>query len=842
MRIRILLFLMLFSFCTLKAVIVPLKNSLNDELVFAGDHIVYKGKKITLGPKAFYVDAQLTGIDAQKYPYVFTSVNEAVKHLTNGTENEPMTLYIAPWVYWIDNPDDPTVREPATIGGTPFGLEIDCEWLRFYGLTDDARNVVLASNRGQTMGAKGNFTMFRITGNGTSAENITFGNYCNIDLEYPLNTALNRAKRGSAIVQAQLAFCFGDKIMARNTRFVSRLNTCPFVGGKRTFFDRCHFESTDDAMAPTGVYLNCTFDFYSSKPFGHTETTGAVLLNCDIRSFSRGDQYFVKSRGPVAAVDTRMQTETATYWGWRAVPEKEAKYYYFNNSVNGRFIPIGMQFPATSVNMDGKKLLNAYRFEYDGKIFYNIYNLLRGNDEWDPANMRQTVLEAEKSLNENLSLVPTQLLVTPTRDSAETGRNTVVLSAVARRFGNYPAGVGVKWVCDNSFADFVTLNRLPDGRCEVISKNNTDSVRTILIKAETEDGLEGAAIVYLVPRVLDAPVFAKQPAVVYEKPGELCVQYSTGGNYADQSDVKWYRCRDAGGNEAVEVAVSRFNKPMKVYKLSEGDTGWYIMATVAPKNIRSKAGESVKTVFSKRISSQLVKSDCKVFVPDFSSQSYKYQPKNIPGCWMVDSYAPSDTYDWAGDNSREAWYYGRGEDGAANDTGLIQATKGARMLYMPVPKKYGDMKISFTAIPSKTAGQGFSSARQQYMDAYIKFDPETMTGYALRIIRTTKYGDALDFVIVRYDNGKVTPLSSPVSTDCYRPDCNISIEVKDRILTVTASNPKPYFIIPNRPEVVQTVKMETTIQPNYFGGVGFQHTGTTGGGATLIKNYKVEWR
>ena len=79
-----------------------------------------------------------------------------------------------------------------------------------------------------------------------------------------------------SITQAQLAFADGDRLEAHHCRFVSRLNTCPLNGGKRTFFERCHFESTDDAMCPTGVYLSCDFDFYGSMPFGHQMSTPIV--------------------------------------------------------------------------------------------------------------------------------------------------------------------------------------------------------------------------------------------------------------------------------------------------------------------------------------------------------------------------------------------------------------------------------------------------------------------------------------------------------------------------------------------------------------------------------------
>ena len=72
------------------------------------------------------------------------------------------------------------------------------------------------------------------------------------------------------------------------------------------------------------------------------------------------------------------------------------------------------------------------------------------------------------------------------------------------------------------------------------------------------------------------------------------------------------------------------------------------------------------------------------------------------------------------------------------------------------------MKITLNVDPSKTAGQGFGSATGQYMDICIKFDTRTLTGYALRIIRTTKYSNAVDFMPTKYENGRTTAISLPV--------------------------------------------------------------------------------
>jgi hypothetical protein len=139
----LLIFLFVFFSSSLFAQGQIGKNSLNKNLEFYGDHIVYKGKSMQLGPKAFYIDGALTSQEASKYKFVFNSVNEAVKHLTDGTEADPMVLYIAPYVYWIDDPDDPAIRVPKS-GAVPFGLEINCEWLKFYGL--DVKNYLIINS------------------------------------------------------------------------------------------------------------------------------------------------------------------------------------------------------------------------------------------------------------------------------------------------------------------------------------------------------------------------------------------------------------------------------------------------------------------------------------------------------------------------------------------------------------------------------------------------------------------------------------------------------------------------------------------------------------------------
>ena len=63
------------------------------------------------------------------------------------------------------------------------------------GLTGNPDNVVLAGNRGQSHASNGNYTMFRFNRSGAlTVKNITIGNYCSVDLDYPLMSELNCGK------------------------------------------------------------------------------------------------------------------------------------------------------------------------------------------------------------------------------------------------------------------------------------------------------------------------------------------------------------------------------------------------------------------------------------------------------------------------------------------------------------------------------------------------------------------------------------------------------------------------------------------------------------------------
>ena len=234
----------------------------------------------------------------------------------------------------------------------------------------------------------------------------------------------------------------------------------------------------------------------------------------------------------------------------------------------------------------------------------------------------------------------------------------------------------------------------------------------------------------------------------------------------------------------------------------------------------------------------------RVLSTDFSDFPTDNQPLVRPGYWTVDAFKPADTaeYAWEVDPAQPCWTWGTGINGARG-TGIQQLQQGARLRYTPVAGKYGDMSVTWQVDPAKDGGQGFASARMQYLDLFIKFDTQTLTGYALRVIRTVKFSDAVDVQLVRYDRGIVTPLTEGVSTNCFLTGCVLTVKAEGGRLTAHVEGPNHMATCADDPRIHPSVDLEAAITPNGFGGLGLQHTSTVGTESRiLVHSVCAEWK
>jgi len=715
------------------------------------------------------LDGSLSDDEASARPYTYNTFQKAAEHFLDST-----TLYIAPYVYWIDNPDTPAVAIGRN-GGTPFGMVVKTPKLRLVGLDSDARHVVLASQRGQTQGAVGNFTMFDFHVDELYVENLTMGNYCNVDLDYPLKPELSRKKRSDAITQAHVGYVRGRQLEARNVRFISRLNLNPLNGAQHSYYEDCHFECTDDALNGRATYRHCTFGLYGQKPFWSTSGAGALFIDCDFYVHSpNSEMYFCKQGGPVTVVDCRYHAPQDIYIGWTAYPQPWLRCYQQNFTLNGQPYIIGNRQPQNTV------------------VLHDF------ND-----------------------VEPPFLSMTPREGRLRTGSDQPLPLTVQNAKGQ-----SVSWTLPAESQSLVSLSSTQGNQVVVTPANQTDEVQGVTLVASTPDGRQAACHLTISPSLLPAPVFLRQPRILV-KGDVACLDYELDlQGRRDESLITWLR-------NGIPVSVSH-EKPQTVYHLTEADKGAELSASIMPRHQRSLPTDPV--VVEKKIKKA---PRTTLLDTDFHDFPCLWQPQLLEGYWTVDGFKPADTkeFDWSFRLDRPMWEYGEGFNGAVGK-GLLQAQRGARLMYTPISREYGNMSLTLQVDPTKTAGQGFGSATGQYMDVCLKFDTRTLTGYALRIIRTTKHAKAVDFYLVEYQNGTTRVLTDPVSATCYRTGCTISLNYREGKLSadVVTKTPKP-----TDSTLPHEVHLQSKVVPNTFGGIAIQHTGSCGESTTMLHRLTTTW-
>ena len=711
--------------------------------------------------------------------------NNPLDALAAVPEHGTTILHVAPGVYWLDNPDDPDVRTSPS--GIPFAITIRTDSLIIRGMSGKPDNTIFAVNRGQTQGAIGNYTMIHFIGKYVEAEGVTFGNYCNVDLVYPDKPELDRKARAKAIVQAQLAICERtETVRMKNCRFISRLNLCPFVGARRAFFNDCHFECTDDALNGAAFYNHCTFDFYSSRPFYATATTGAIFYDCDIRTRLSDRQFLTKAGGPLTMINTRWYAPSDSL---KIMWSNDDKPYYVcyasGNALNGKPLEIDAKRPWRTVScsepmhkylIPEPAITNHYPpLGMELPVYYRIV-------EWG-----QPVKEAERHFETNYFRVNPSF---------------------------------------RPISDTIQIDH--------------DGMRGI-----AEVNIDGQ--VYWAPSFLVSPKLKRKKnmlRVTYKLADDPAPKNKD--TNVDNSLITWYKVKSDG--KIIPVRQGRAGEVpdidcMEVYddeafvsvmpKYLDTETGHYYEARAyleTPQKRNMKRTLSVDTDFK----------DVPCVVAD---------DRTLTDCWLMDCFKPADTgaHQWKVDNSAPAWRYGTAPDGARGE-GLVTALRGARLWYTPEETVEDNVRLELWADPCKTAGQGFGSATAQYFDVGIAFNLTTLSGYVLRIERTPQFDRAVTFTIYKYDHGQTTPVTKSVPSSCFKTGFHLVITRKDGVLHVKADRETAGMSdgngqTPSSSEMSENgiySAVELSVEaPASGNSVYMQHTGTTGASALMLHRLRL---
>ena len=320
------------------------------------------------------------------------------------------------------------------------------------------------------------------------------------------------------------------------------------------------------------------------------------------------------------------------------------------------------------------------------------------------------------------------------------------------------------------------------------------------IHAATPNGFYVTAYVNVEPKYISPPAITSTPRIGVPQNGAMNVAYALDlGGHTDQSLVSWSICDDAACAKAREVAVSRGNQPLKTLQLLPGFAGKFIKVSVQPKVEISEAAPAVTAISAAPIAASAI-----------PSANVALNFRNLVT-------APNETY------VRGLWtILGPWTVAAApeleNGYGALSGNGPASLLYQEDVEQ-SDMQLDLVMTPDKTAGQGFSvpgspsetGRNNLHSDIYIKYDPRTKNGYALRFWRTTQSSSKCMFQLYKVVDGVGTPIDDrQVLSGVLKPNTTMTLKIAGNKFTVDAVNS----------ERDDNLHLEATITPNRFGGAG----------------------
>jgi Pectinesterase len=756
----------------------------------------------------------------------FKTLQAAYAAAPAGTPEKPTVIGIKPDVYFLHG------------GDTEASLTITKNYITLLGLTNDRRNVVLADNRGNKEGASNNGYILMVNATGFTMMNLTLVNYCNLDYEYPGDPSKNLKMRSSVITQAVALQADGDKHIYSHVAFLSRLDTT-FIRTTRSYFTHVYIEGTDDFIGGGQVGVWEDSEVYFPTGNGVMSASGIAFIDTVFRA-AHGLEFYKGFRNPVALIRCTMPVNTAAspvaWMVWKAaVRQNLYSLTYQTKDASGH--------PAVlydSIVGPPAYTLSREITAEEAKAF-NPWNLLRAPpngepDDWDPAGVRAKYESAGSDVfrmgltawSPGVAARPAGGAADPFASTEPPGNASIRTGSPAATLtaGVQPqraAGAAMHWSTDSKL---ITLSSDVGNSITVTGSNTTSHAEYASVRATAANGFYVTAHIYVEPAYIDPPAFTQMPVLAAPQDGKIAVDYALNlnghsGALVDQSIIDWYLCDDAQCATRRAVAVSRGNQPLRRLALLPGFAGKYVEAAIRPRHNISDPGPETDAISAQPITSS--ETDKKI-EPDFRNFVTAASSDYLSGLWTV-------LGDWTSVTG----------DNLVNGYGLRIASQGSALLYQN-DAPTGDMQIKVVMTPEKTAGQGFGIAgspddaagpRNQKADIYIKYDPRTRNGFALRFWRTIQAADKCMFQLYQIVNGVGHPLDDQQQlTGVFKPNTTIVLTVAGNTLTGKGSNSTDG----------ETLSLNGTISPNSYGGAGIAWTGSVPfGNSNVISQFEISY-
>lgn len=161
-----------------------------------------------------------------------------------------------------------------------------------------------------------------------------------------------------------------------------------------------------------------------------------MFIDCIFRSRiktlgTEAEQYLTKEGGQIALIDCCYETaeNVPVRVDWTKYPLPSLKCYQYGVVQNGKPVILGGGGSEETVQLQGKKALEAYVFEYEAKRYINIENLLGGSEGWNPLG------EPEISKKAGKLRIPTFMQLQTDREKLSTEK---MLFMLPRRYSSFP--------------------------------------------------------------------------------------------------------------------------------------------------------------------------------------------------------------------------------------------------------------------------------------------------------------------------------------------------------------------------------------------------------------------
>lgn len=539
-------------------------------------------------------------------------------------------------------------------------------------------------------------------------------------------------------------------------------NTSIENNGSRVVFKNCVFESKDSIIKGTGFTLfeNCKFHLYGSvfselahKKVGLNYLKGIIIINSVIRSFYIDSPIVLGNNVPMTIINTVLPSPNKTRLIW---------------SKNDLDVPIFNYSGNTYSNLDGYEFENNGYIERSEEIgrelkssalfAFNSWNILRGDDEYDPFDIKEEFREHE---NEVFYM--------------EMDRETLVTAGeedgIIKMFA-YPKRARLNFSTSSPKGVSVRLKEYNREKMErvfaVNGENDTEETVYRFLKVTSENGMEAESLIKIEPSIIEAPKFTETPTIQIIN-GKAKVNYVLElSGREDVSDISWYRVDkkdrsmfeennyllQSNEKDCRKIAVSRNDRPCREIYLTPNDVGKHLKVYIKPKNKRSRAGAGLN------ITSRIIKA------ADIRNEGIKFNFENVV---IGHHYNMENGYL----TPRGTWEYGKIDN--VMKSGMIPTSEMSGFYYQE-EKPVTNMSVSVAIDFENTDGNGFF-AEEDFGEVYIKYDHKERCGYGIRFECLSVKKKKASITLYKYDRDTAYPISESLVGEYLLPGFNIIMEV-----------------------------------------------------------------